>query len=48
MIRVRLGDDISIQGLAYGESLQIGNVTVSLHPADHVPKAIAASTYFGF
>ena len=36
IVRSRLGDDITFQGLAYGESLQIGSVGVSLHPAGHV------------
>ncbi|MDE2606103.1 MAG: ligase-associated DNA damage response exonuclease [Burkholderiales bacterium] len=36
LLRVRLGDDISVRGLAYGERLRIGDVVVSLHPAGHV------------
>ncbi len=36
VIRHRLGD-ISASGIAYGETLRIGAVTVSFHPAGHVP-----------
>ena len=36
VIRHRLGR-ITAQGIAYGEALRIGNVTVSFHPAGHVP-----------
>ena len=36
LLRHRLGADISIQGLAFGESLTIGKAHVSLHPAGHV------------
>jgi putative mRNA 3-end processing factor len=32
----RLGTDISVQALDYGERLHLGDVTVSLHPAGHV------------
>jgi putative mRNA 3-end processing factor len=35
VLRARLGN-ISLQTLAYGEALNIGGVTVSLHPAGHV------------
>ena len=35
MLKARLGD-ISLQTLAYGEPLRIGDVTVSFHPAGHV------------
>jgi putative mRNA 3-end processing factor len=35
VLRARLGA-IALQGLAYGESVQIGAVRVSLHPAGHV------------
>jgi putative mRNA 3-end processing factor len=35
VLRARLGD-IRLQGLAYGETVQINGVTVSLHPAGHV------------
>jgi len=36
VIRHRLGD-IRIHGIAYGETRRIGGVTVSFHPAGHVP-----------
>lgn len=36
VIRHRLGD-ITADGIAYGETRQIGSVTVSFHPAGHVP-----------
>jgi len=36
VIRHRLGK-ISAEGIAYGEQRQIGGVTVSFHPAGHVP-----------
>ena len=36
VIRHRLGQ-IEASGIAYGESLRIGDVTVSFHPAGHVP-----------
>ncbi len=35
VLRARLGD-ISLQGLAYGETVYINGVRVSLHPAGHV------------
>ena len=34
-MRIRLGD-ISLQTLAYGEAIRIGQAKVSLHPAGHV------------
>ncbi|MBD1202745.1 MAG: ligase-associated DNA damage response exonuclease [Rhodobacteraceae bacterium] len=36
VIRHRLGQ-IDAQGIAYGENLRIGGVTVSFHPAGHIP-----------
>ena len=36
VLRARLGDDIQLQGLAYGETVQMQGVRVSLHPAGHV------------
>lgn len=36
VIRHRLGD-IALRTLPYGESLRIGDATISLHPAGHVP-----------
>ena len=35
VLRARLGD-ITLQGLAYGETVQVQGVTISLHPAGHV------------
>ena len=35
ILRRRLGE-ISVQGLAYGEALDVGGVRVSLHPAGHI------------
>ena len=36
ILKTRLGEQIVISGLAYGESKRIGDATVSLHPAGHV------------
>jgi putative mRNA 3-end processing factor len=36
VLRARLGDDIALQGLAYGEAIRLDGVRVSLHPAGHV------------
>lgn len=36
ILRHRLGQDISLQTLDYGERLRIGDVHVSLHPAGHI------------
>ncbi len=36
ILKARLGEDIQIQGVAYGESLNINGVKVSFHPAGHV------------
>jgi len=36
VLRARLGADITLQTLAYGETVQHRGVTVSLHPAGHV------------
>ncbi len=36
VLRSRLGVDIALQGLDYGESVAINGVRVSLHPAGHV------------
>ncbi|MFZ7090063.1 ligase-associated DNA damage response exonuclease [Primorskyibacter sp. 2E233] len=36
VMRHRLGD-ISAEGIAYGETREIGGVTVSFHPAGHIP-----------
>jgi putative mRNA 3-end processing factor len=36
VLRARLGADIALQGLAYGEDVDVNGVRVSLHPAGHV------------
>lgn len=36
VLRTRLGQNISLQTLAYGERIQMNGVAVSLHPAGHV------------
>ena len=36
VLRARLGPDIALQGLAYGEAVLLNGVRVSLHPAGHV------------
>lgn len=36
ILRLRLGKDIDVTGLAYDEPLRFGDTTVSLHPAGHV------------
>jgi putative mRNA 3-end processing factor len=36
VLRTRLGQGITLQGVAYGEPVHIGGVRVSLHPAGHV------------
>jgi len=36
VLRLRVGEDASIQTLSYGERLRLGSVTVSLHPAGHI------------
>lgn len=37
ILRLRLGDEISVEGIAYGASKYINGVKVSLHPAGHIP-----------
>ena len=37
VIRHRLGQDITLETIRYGERRDIGGVTVSYHPAGHVP-----------
>src|ERR1700748_3000990 len=37
VMRHRLGADISVQSVEYGEIIKFGDVTVSLHPAGHIP-----------
>jgi len=36
LLRARLGDDASIQGVEYGERVTLGEAAVSLHPAGHI------------
>jgi putative mRNA 3-end processing factor len=36
ILRMRLGEDISLQTLEYGESFSINGVNFSLHPAGHI------------
>src|SRR5688500_7804455 len=36
LLQTRLGKKISVQGLAYGEKLRLGEVTISLHSAGHI------------
>ena len=36
LLRLRLGEDIRLQPVAYGESVALNGVSVSLHPAGHV------------
>lgn len=36
VLRSRLGTDIALQRLAYGEAIDLGGVRLSLHPAGHV------------
>src|SRR5688572_6115790 len=36
LLRLRLGQDISLQTVAFGESFSINGVNFSLHPAGHI------------
>jgi putative mRNA 3-end processing factor len=36
LLRKRLGEDIHVQGLAYGETIERGSTKISLHPAGHI------------
>lgn len=36
LLRARLGADLTLQTLAYGETIELGGVRLSLHPAGHV------------
>ncbi|MGD8345512.1 MAG: hypothetical protein PVH53_18060, partial [Desulfobacterales bacterium] len=36
LLRLRLGEDIRLQPMAYGETVALNGVCVSLHPAGHV------------
>jgi putative mRNA 3-end processing factor len=37
VMRLRLGQDISVQGVAYGQKIIMNGVEVSFHPAGHIP-----------
>ncbi len=37
ILRLRLGPNIQVQGVEYGERVRLGDVTISLHPAGHIP-----------
>lgn len=36
VLKLRLGENIRVQGIAYGETIQINGVTFSFHPAGHI------------
>lgn len=36
LMRSRLGQNIPVEGIAYGEPIRLGEVNVSLHPAGHI------------
>ncbi|MGE5437063.1 MAG: hypothetical protein ACM3O3_07530, partial [Syntrophothermus sp.] len=36
LLKTRLGEDINVESLKYGEVKQINNIKVSFHPAGHV------------
>lgn len=36
VLKQRLGQDINVEGVAYGTSITINGVTISLHPAGHI------------
>jgi putative mRNA 3-end processing factor len=37
LMHARLGEDLSVQGLSYGEPITMNGVRFSLHPAGHIP-----------
>lgn len=37
VMKLRLGQDISLETIGYGESMDINGVSLSLHPAGHIP-----------
>jgi len=48
LLKLRLGDQISVQALHYGQTIHIHGVTISLHPAGHIPgSAQVKLTYKG-
>lgn len=36
ILKHRLGQDAAVQGIAYGERLRLGEITVSFHPSGHI------------
>ena len=36
VMRLRLGEDIEIEGVSYGETRYINGVEISFHPAGHI------------
>lgn len=36
ILRLRLGPDANIQGIAYGERIRMGDIDLSLHPTGHI------------
>jgi mRNA degradation ribonuclease J1/J2 len=36
LLQLRLGQDISVQGVAFGEKIRYNGVTMSMHPAGHI------------
>ena len=36
LLKLRLGSDIAVQGVAFGEKIYFNGVSISLHPASHV------------
>lgn len=37
ILKIRLGADISVRGVEYGEVIEINGVKISYHPAGHIP-----------
>ena len=37
VMKLRLGKDIQLQTMSYGETVQLNGVSLSLHPAGHIP-----------
>lgn len=37
VMKLRLGKDIQLQTIGYGETIQLNGVSLSLHPAGHIP-----------
>lgn len=40
VMRQRLGEHISVQGIGYNESVSINGVNISYHPAGHIPGSV--------